>query len=248
MGPAHGSCAWVLRRALSAGADIPVLGGGAESALAGELLERLIREAVSRPFVLGYRSEAAVEADRGLVPVKHGPFEPCTASLERAPREPRQQPLTDTETASVRPNEEILEKNPWLTYERGERPKEEGVAHWCAVEACEDYFCAGLGPEEGRGEVLGCGGHLVLQVLIYGELANELEHQRHLVCRRQADRDAIGHKTVIGHKTTAQPVPCKAWEMPPMLASSASKSSRSCRPPARQRCSRSTCIKFIGST
>src|SRR5579864_9310150 len=74
MGPAHGSCAWVLRRALSAGADIPVLGGGAESALAGELLERLIREAVSRPFVLGYRSEAAVEADRGLVPVKHGPF------------------------------------------------------------------------------------------------------------------------------------------------------------------------------
>ena len=48
--------------------------------------------------------------------------------------------------------------------------------------------------------------------------------------------------------TSVQPVLCKPWAMPEIVASSASKSSVSRRPEFRQRFSRSTCIRFIGST
>src|SRR3974390_3298405 len=64
---AHGSGLGVLTRA----------------SVACQPLERCAAQAHGGPFVQRHGAEAAVEADRRLVPVEHRPVEPPAAALER---------------------------------------------------------------------------------------------------------------------------------------------------------------------
>lgn len=115
--------------------------------------------------------------------------------------------------------------------------EEEGEPERRAVQAGEQHLCVRPLPAERRGEVRDAGAQRVLEVLVLRQLADELEHQRHLVRGRGADVDA----------RLAHPVLCRPSAMPPTVASRALKRSRSSRAPARQRRSRSTCMRWIGS-
>src|SRR4029077_15962240 len=117
--------------------------------------------------------------------------------------------------------------------------EEQRKAHRRAIQTRECHFRIRTGAEQRREEVRFGRDYLILEMLVHGELADECQHLRQVARGRRTDGD--------GARRAAHPVLCSPWAMPATLASSASNRSRSVRPPARQRCSRSTCIRLMGS-
>lgn len=74
--------------------------------------------------------------------------------------------------------------------------------------------------------------------------AREMQHSRYWVSMlAQIESEEFRKICVAAH-----PVLCNPCAMPPTVATSVSNNSRSWRLEARQRCSKSICIRFIGST
>src|SRR5665213_3889248 len=116
-----------------------------------------------------------------------------------------------------------------------EREPDRRTAHACK----HDFRKAPLPKERSTQRILSCD-YLVSQMLELGKLADKLQHK--------ADFGFLGRPYADACHCAHQPVLCKPCAIPAMLASSASNRSRSERSLARQRCNRSTCMRFIGST
>src|SRR3546814_18009291 len=83
----------------------------------GQRGERVAVDSHHCPLVHHLRAETFVEADRGLVPVEHRPFEPCAVACHAELRQMREQRLAEPGAARVGTHEQILEVNAGLALE-----------------------------------------------------------------------------------------------------------------------------------
>ena len=73
------------------------------------------------PFLQSERAEAAIEAQRGFVPVEHRPFEAREVFAHATLRELREQRTTDAAPAMFGAHEQVLEVDPGPAEEAGQR-------------------------------------------------------------------------------------------------------------------------------
>src|ERR1039457_870666 len=137
-------------------------------------------------------------------------------------------------------DEQILKVEPGAAEKRRKRMEVECEPHRFTIDAGKHDLRKWSGAKERLPQLPFRRDDLVRQTLELRKLADKAEDESDLMLLGRAH----AHRAVRAH----QPVLCRPCAIPPMLASRASKRSRSARSLARQRCSRSTCMRFIGST
>src|SRR5580658_6869312 len=110
-------------------------------------------QTVGRPLAVRAGAKAAVEGDRGLVPVEHRPFEPTAAPSARRLREISEQALAGAEAPGPRPHVQILEVVSRLAEQRREVVEEEREPYGLVLETGEGDLGVGSGAEERRMQV-----------------------------------------------------------------------------------------------
>ena len=75
----------------------------------GEGFERIARDAMRPPFLLGFCTERGIEVERRGVPIEHGPLETTEILSDAAPRQMYEQCAANTVTAIFRFDEKIFE-------------------------------------------------------------------------------------------------------------------------------------------
>src|SRR5688572_24490059 len=62
----------------------------------GQMLQRLVGDAINRPVIHGLSSQCLIEADRWLIPIQNRPFKPAAAALKRQLRKSPQQSRSES--------------------------------------------------------------------------------------------------------------------------------------------------------
>jgi hypothetical protein len=181
--------------------------------------DRLVRQAVQvrageakdGPLVHGPRAERAVEADGGLVPVQHPPFQPPAAALARQPGQVPQQRAPRAAPARLRADVQVLQVDPGLRQERRIVVEEERETQRL-VRILRDHHlrrrpCA----EQRLAQPVLRRDHLVQQPLVLRQLADEAQDERHVVRRGGADDHRPSSIVRSDLKARAAPIPANEF-------------------------------------
>ena len=150
-------------------------------------VKRVTGQAADPPVLEQARAQPAIEADSRRVPVEHRPFHAAPAALEREAREVLQQLAADASPAVLVAHEEILEVQPRAAEERGVVRKEQREADGVSIVLREDDFSHGPRTKQRRPQPVLRGDHLVFQLLVDRQLADEPQDGRDIVDVRAAD-------------------------------------------------------------
>src|SRR5262245_58909624 len=88
-------------------------------------VERIAGQTTDPPVVQHLRPEAAIEADRRLVPIEHSPFHAAASALDRNRGQMRHEALTHAALSPLGDDEQILQVETGLAEERREVVKEQ---------------------------------------------------------------------------------------------------------------------------
>src|SRR5581483_999994 len=142
------------------------------------------------PFLHQEGALRAIERDRRLVPVKHGPFEPRQTFADAAPGKAAEKRLARPLPAEFRLHEKVFEIDAVSPAEGRERVKPEGKAGDAAVDLGDIAKDPRLRPEERRCDIGRGRLRLRFEAIIDGEIANEAGDGRGIVRAGGADGDA----------------------------------------------------------
>src|SRR5258708_15112708 len=152
--------------------------------------ERLAGEAVHGPVGVRARAEALIESDRVAVPIEHRPLETAATAIHREPSELLQQGAADAAASLLGDHEQVLQVHPRPAEERREVVEEQCEAHRSLiVHGQQDLRVCPLTEQARREQVLRHH-HLVLELLVAREPANQLSDDRNILFGRGANADA----------------------------------------------------------
>jgi hypothetical protein len=148
----------------------------------------LAAEAQRAPFLDPLGAELLVEAERRVVPVQRHPFEARAVALDGDRGQPPQHGGADAQPPPARADVDVLQPEPGTRLEGGEGGEEDGIARRLAV-GLDEQGLAGLAVEERALEQLGAAVDLVGQLLVLGQLQDQLEEERRVAAGRLANQD-----------------------------------------------------------
>src|SRR5581483_8223456 len=128
---------------------------------------------VDGPAVDGFRAELAVEADRRLVPVEHGPLDASATAFEREPRELGQERTAVSAPAALGLHEEVFEVDAGPAEERREVVEEQREAGRVVLVGGDENLRVRTGAEEVLAQRAFVEHDVIRQLLVLGEAANE---------------------------------------------------------------------------
>src|SRR6266487_6062882 len=200
--------------------------------------EGVARQAIHSPLRVRFRTESRVEADGVLVPVEHRPLHPSAPAVDRDLGQAMQQGASYPTAAMLRVHEEILEVEARQAEERREVVKEEGKSKRLPLILGDQRLGVVALAEKEIGELLFGHRHLVLELFVARQGANEVGDERH-VCKlpgSNGERHRFGRSF---SRYTNRIAPCVSEKLAILLstrpaarpASMRSVSRRSLRPP-----------------
>src|SRR6266516_6613676 len=200
--------------------------------------EGVARQAIHSPLRVRFRTESRVEADGVLVPVEHRPLHPSAPAVDRDLGQAMQQGASYPTAAMLRVHEEIFEVEARLAEERREVVKEEGKSKRLPLILGDQGLGVVALAEKEIGELLFGHRHLVLELFVARQGANEVGDERH-VCklpRSNGERHRFGRSF---SRYTNRIAPCVSEKLAILLstrpaarpAAMRSVSRRSLRPP-----------------
>ena len=166
-------------------------------ARAREVLQRLPVEPADRPLLHRRGVEAVVEFDGGRVPVQHRPFQAAQVGVHAPLGQPAQQGLAGAQAARLGLYEQVLQIDPGPAPEGRVVVEPQGEAHRLAVRLGDVAEAARVLAEQVAADV-GLGGlHRMRQPLVFGQGLDELQDQRSVRGRGDADMD-LGRDRGLG--------------------------------------------------
>ena len=102
--------------------------------------QSVARKPENLPLTLQHRTQAAIEADRGFVPVEDGPFEAAAVALDGGLGEPGEEEFAEAAATGFGVDEQVFQVDAGFAQERGVVVEEQGEALGFLVEASKDYF------------------------------------------------------------------------------------------------------------